>query len=209
MLLLALQTTTSAAGDSRIDTLTLVLVVIFIASMLALVVVDAPPGVAMIPSEPASDARQPEEFVQSSIAGVTACAPGSIARAPRARSVPVWLQGVSLPGDDASLSDATSVIEALLTARRDHDLAAGLALYPPGTRASLAKQLGIDLSSPRKYSRMPRSRAIHRHSDQQRSSKASGARMTVRATYSSGSSENYTLTWLDGAWLIEEITASR
>ena len=103
MLLLALQTTTSAAGDSRIDTLTLVLVVIFIAAMLALSLLIRRPE-SDDPSEPAPDPRQPEAFAESPMPVCRLCAgidlPGS-----SHGSVPrLLLQGVSSQGTDASLS---------------------------------------------------------------------------------------------------------
>src|SRR6188472_668114 len=114
----------------------------FIAAMLALSLLMRRPE-SDDPDVAASDGRQPEELVQSSIPELPPARRDRSSSSSRG-SVPVWLQGVSLPGTDASLSASTSVIEALLTARRDHDLAAGLALFTPGTRASLAKQLGID-----------------------------------------------------------------
>ena len=129
MLLLALQTTTSAAGDSRIDTLTLVLVVIFIAAMLALSLLIRRPE-SDDPSEPAPDPRQPEAFAESLTPIVPPVRRDRPAKSSPA-SVPVWLQGVAVPMPDASLADATRVIETLLAARRSHDLAAGLALCAP------------------------------------------------------------------------------
>jgi hypothetical protein len=203
LLLLALQTTTSAAGDSRIDTLALVLVVIFIAAMLTLSLLLRRPE-SDDPGEPALEHRQADVFAGPHMPDVPPVRRDRPAGSLHA-FVPVWLQGVAIPMADASLSDATRVIEALLAARRSHDLAAGLALYAPGPRAGLRERLGIggfgstDITFTGEPPALRSAEIVE----------GAGARMTVRATYFNGASENYTLTWLDGTWFVEEITASR
>ena len=203
LLLLALQTPTSAASDSRIDTFTLVLVVFFIAAMLALSLlvrrrdsddpVESPPG-----------RHQPEPPARSALPDtppVRQVRPVPSSHA----SVPVWLQGVAIPAPVVSLSDITRVIEELLTARRNHDLAAGLALYAPNQSDALRERLGIDGANLTEI-------AFEGDPPALRSAEiveATGMRVKVRATYSHGASETYSLTWLDGAWRIEEITAAR
>lgn len=204
MLLLALQTTPSAADDGPIDTLTLILVVIFIAAMLALSLLmrreNSDP-----PDQPPLEREHSDTFERPS--DVAALPPRrERPSATREGSVPVWLQGVALPSPNASLADATRVIEALLTARRDHDLAGGLRLYTPSSRDALAVRLGfdsVDTAAQATFDGDPpslRSAEIL---------EGTGSRMVARATYSDRTSEIYTLVRLGDAWLIEEIDSSR
>lgn len=204
MLLLALQTTTSAADDGRIDTLTLILVVIFIAAMLALSLLmrrrNPDP-----PNQPPPEREHPEEFERPS---AVAAPPLRRERpsVPREASHPVWLQGVNLPSRDASLSDATRVIEALLTARRNHDLAGGLQFYTPGSRETLAVRLGLDGDDTAAQAIFDGDPPSLRSAE---ILEGPGSRMMARATYSNGASEVYTLVRLGDAWLVEEIDSSQ
>lgn len=120
-------------------------------------------------------------------------------------SVPVWLQGVTIPAAVASLSEVTRVIEALLSARRNHDLAAGLALFTPDRRGALRERLGTDGSSSTEivFEGDP---PVLRSAEMLEST---GMRVEVRVTYSNGTSEIYSLIWFDGDWRIEEITPTR
>ncbi len=205
MLLLALQTTTSAAGDRSIDTLTLILVVIFIAAMLALSISmhrseSDPPDEPVIERKLAADPDRPQ-------LPATAAPPVYRERATNQmrESVPVWLQGVTIPSADASLSDVIRLIEALLTARRNHDLAAGLNLYAPGSRDALAARFRLD-SSDAEHATFEGDPPSLRGAE---ILEATGNRMRVRVAYSNGANEIYTLIHLDNAWLIEDIDSSR
>jgi hypothetical protein len=203
LLLLALQTTPPAASDSRIDTLTLVLVVIFIAAMLALSFL-IHRRESTDPVEPAPERQEPEAAARSPLPEPPPVRWDRPGPSPLG-SIPVWLQGVTIPVANASLADVTRVIEALLAARRDHDLSAALALYAPEPRDALRERLGIDKAS---------ASAVVFEGDPPTLRSAeivetSGSRMKVRAAYSSGASELYALIWIEGAWRIEEITATR
>ena len=207
MLLLALQTSTSTAGDSTIDAVTLVLVVLFIASMVALSVLlrrgnDAPAAERDI-APPLSETAIPRPVVAP--ASPRAERPPLPTTAP----APVWLDGVGFPPSNASLAAATQVIELLLSARRDHDLGRGLALYTPELLRSLRASLGVDeeglaeaLSAATFDGEPPALRSIEIVS-------ASGNRMTVRVGYASGSAECYRLVDIDNRWSIEEILPDR
>jgi hypothetical protein len=202
LLLLALQTTSAVSDDRRLDAITLILVVIFIASMVALSTflrrgedeTEADRAVAPPPSSP-SPPRLP-----------AAPSPTSD-RPPRTATsgVPAWLDGVSFPTTEATLADAAAVIEALLSARRDNDLRRGLALYTSESLQSLHESFGFDdadLVHAAFAGDPPALRSIEIIS-------ATGNRMTARAGYSNGKSEIYRLVRLDDRWLIQEITPDR
>jgi len=200
LLLLALQTTTSSVDD-RVDAVTLVLVLLFIGSMAGLSVLlsrrsgDEPPAAAT--PEPESSATAME-------------APPTPPRrerppAPPARTTPRWLEGVSFPGPIAGLSEATQVIEALVAARRDRDLARGLRLYTPASLASLRDSLGVDAAG--LAERLDRAE-FHGEPPALRSVELldiTGDRMTVQAGYANGTSERYRLVRSGGEWLIDAI----
>jgi hypothetical protein len=204
LLLLALQTTAAASDDRRIDVITLVLVVIFLVSMAALSVLlfrrtgeEASERPATVPPPEPNPARAP-----------------SFSPARRERPLPVtdpvpaWLQGVIFSSGDASLADAASVIEALLSARRDHDLAGGLRLYSKELLDSLRTSLGVDeagLVEALNHAQFDGDPPTLRSLDLIGSS---SNHMTVRAGYTSSADEVYRLVRLGGQWLIEGIALS-
>lgn len=199
MLLLALQTTTSTTDDSSIDALTLVLVVIFVASMVVLSVIlhrgsDRAEAESMVLPPQPEPSRPP--------ATVASVLP-SLERQPlpeRSR-LPAWLDGVTFPTVNAPLVAAAEVVEALLSARRDHDLHRGFQLYTP----ELLRSLDFDdanLANAEFSGEPPTLRSIEVVS-------TSGNRMNVRAGYSTGGSEIYRLVRVDDRWMIEEITPGR
>jgi hypothetical protein len=202
LLLLALQTTTSAADDGRIDTLSLVLVVIFIAAMLALSLL-IHRRESSDPDESTPERQRPAAPTRSELLETPPRRDRPAPSPPAA--TPVWLQGVTIPVAGASLADVTRVIESLLAARRDHDLIAALALYAPEPRDALRERLGIDEASSTEVvfdGDPPALRSAEFVEE-------SATRIKVRAAYSNGASEIYTLVWFDGAWHIEVITAAR
>jgi hypothetical protein len=97
------------------------------------------------------------------------------------------------------------LIEALLTARRNHDLAAGLNLYAPGSRDALAARFRLG-SSDAEHATFEGDPPSLRGAE---ILEATGNRMRVRVAYSNGANEIYTLIHLDNAWLIEDIDSSR
>lgn len=223
MLLLALQTTATAASDDRIDTLTLVLVVLFIAAMLGLSLAIRREGVASPDEEPTDPAlpvrparSQPTDSVDVGPVGTPGHGDPALHRSvdranvvvgrsqDTSKPVPVWLRGVTLPSVGASLSEATRVIEALLTARRDHDLAAGMALHTPSAREALVRSLGLDGDDSGVDAIFDGDPPSLRSAE---IVEATGGRMTVRATYSNRSSELYVLIRVEQDWLIQDITS--
>lgn len=199
MLFLALQTTTSSASD-RIDTVALLLVTIFIGSVAALSWLVFRRPANDHPSEPViPEAHPAPEILQPEISQ-----PRSRTEHPPS-SLPRWLDGVSFPSATASLAVAAGLIETLLAARGDRDLARGFALYAPELRASLRSSLGVDehglleaIDRVEYQGDPPQLRSVELVS-------ATDNRMTIRATYTSGASERYRLIRLDGRWAIESI----
>lgn len=202
MLARALQITTNA-GDDRLDTLTVALVVVFIGSMAVLSYLlyrreeqdatDDPP----VPDRSTAESRR----IVPPPSAIRREAPPTAASA----RVPVWLSGVRFPVAGASLSGATQVIEGLLAARRDHDLARGLAFYAPALLENLRQELGVDddrlgemLAAAEYEGDPPRLRSVE-------SISMSGNRMTARAGYADGTSELYRLVRIGDQWLIEGI----
>jgi len=203
LLLLALQTTSSSVDD-RIDAVTLVLVLLFIGSMAGLsFLLHRRPGSEQ-PEPPAPTAPEQESTA------VPESAPRTLPRRERPPIPPVptaprWLEGVTFPEPEAGLAEATQVIEALLAARRDRDLARGLGLYSPALLALLRDRLGVDEAG--LAERLDRAE-FHGDSPALRSVElldAIGDRMTVRAGYANGSSERYRLVRSGGVWLIDSI----
>ncbi len=197
MLLPALQTAPTAAGDDRIDTLTLVLVVMFIVAMLALSLVMRSRE-SERPVDPPVEPQRPQPVADAF----------SVARRTQPASTPsepVWLRGVIIPAADGALTDAVRTIEALLAARRNQDIAAGLDRYTPDARAALRERLGIERHDPDAI-RFDGSPPALRSAE---IIETLGDRMRVRATYSDAASEVYTLIWLDGGWFIEAISGAR
>ena len=204
MLLLALQTTAAASDGRRIDAITLVLVVVFLVSIVALSLLlfrrdreDASEQPVAAPPPDPIQARAPPISPIRRERPVLATDP-----------VPAWLQGVIFPDGDASLAEAASLIESLLAARRDHDLAGGLKLYSSEMVESLRKSLGVDeaglveaLNSAQYEGGPPHLRSVDLIS-------STSNRMTVRASYTSGASETYRLVRIGGQWLIEGISPS-
>ena len=203
MLLLALQTTTSSVDD-RIDAVTLMLVLLFIGSMAGLsFLIHRRPG----REQPGSPATAVPERDSNAVPGEAPRMPPRRERPtlPLVKTTPHWLEGVSFPGPEAGLVDATRVIEALLAARRDRDLVRGLQLYTPASLASLRDSLGVDeaglaerLARAEFHGEPPALRSVELL-------QATGDRMTVRAGYATGSSERYRLVRLGGEWLIDGI----
>ncbi len=202
MLLLALQTA-SPAGDDRIEVLALLLVVVFIGSMAALSFLlsrrgsddagDAPPISPPTASEPLPAPHAPPIPDREN------------SRIQPPASAPVWLDGVRFPGVATDLSAATRIIETLLAARRDRDLARVVDCSTPAFHIELAGRLGIDPSDlPNMLERAefgadpPALRSIE-------SVEASANQMIVRAGYTNGVHERYRLLRISDRWLIDDI----
>jgi hypothetical protein len=202
VLLPALQTTSTASDEGALDALTLVLVVVFIASMVALTALAA----RRSHSDEAAHVPGPLDNPDvGTMAPPATRPPLEHASARSTERQPAWLRGVVLPKREASLTDASRVIEELLAARRDHDLERGLALYAPVLLDELKRVVGVDSDELRAAFRdasfegdPPELRSIEIVS-------AAGERMLVRAGYANGASETYRLVRIDGCWRIEGI----
>ena len=201
--LLAFQTTSEAIDDSTLDAVTLALLVGFVVSLVALSFLlgrrgeDSPEE-----RDPSRDAAPPAEPIPASPARPR-IEPRSIpAPSP---STPAWLSGVTLPQSSAGLSEAAAVIERLLDARRNRDLAAGIALYSPSFRARLAAELGVPedrlesaLGGAAIEGDAPVLRSVELVS-------ATADELRARIGYADRSSEIYRLVRIDGRWAIDAI----
>lgn len=204
LLLLALQTTTSSTDDAAIDTFVLVLVMIFIISMagLSFLLFHKNQDDDRDLSRPNSSPTNPPPSV---VPPIIPHPLGSSRAEPVPPTTPVWLQGTTFPVAELTLSDAVSVIESLLTARRDRDLVRGLQITTPEFQLALQKTLGIDSIDLRTIldqavfqDDIPRLRSAA-------FTKTNGAVVTVRVGYSKGPDEDYRLVQHDGRWLIDSI----
>lgn len=208
MSLLALQTTSTVANDSRLDTLTLVLVVIFIVSMIALAVLSKRQGESaedleerhrdVTPARPESE-RESEQTRHSAVPR-----PMPEPSLPKSPS-PAWLSGVTIPVEAGSLSEAAALIESLLAARRGKDLSCVSALFTPTMQQQLSDQFGVPitnlgdrLASAAFDGDAPALRSVELVS-------ATGSTMSVRAAYTSGAPEVYRLVFHSGTWKIDQI----
>lgn len=201
--LLAFQTTSEAIDDSTLDAVTLALLVGFVVSLVAL---------SFLLGRRGEDS--PEEPGPSRDAGPTAEPIPTPPTSPRvearsiatpAPSTPAWLSGVTLPQAPTGLAEAVAVIERLLDARRDRDLAAGIALYSPSFRARLATELGVP--EDRLESALGRA-GIDRDAPVLRSVElvsTTGDELRARIGYGDRSSETYRLVRVDGRWAIDAI----
>ncbi len=207
MLLLALQTATATEND-RLDAIALVLVVIFVASMAALSFLiqrrhDEPDDPLL--GTPALEDRSPGSSASRAAPQPSLPRPERAPLPAASRSEPIWLDGVTLPSTDVQLTDAVTVIEALLSARRNLELDAALPFLSPAFRATLATRFGIpetalaetlagaEISGP-----PPRLRSV-----ELMEGNAQG--VIVRAGYVDGRSERYTLVYSADCWLIDAI----
>lgn len=202
MLLLALQTTLAVTDNRDLDGLTLVLVVVFIASMAALTAImlhrtgtgeNAPPAI-----DPAERPR-PELTPPIALPAEPPAASRPIER------LPAWWHGVTLPQANGSLAQAGQAIEELLEARRAGDLARGLTLFTPEYLTRFRRHLGVDedrlldvLRSATLSGDPPALRSVELLD-------ASGDRMTVQVGYSDRTSDIYRLASSQGRWLIDDI----
>lgn len=202
--LLALQSTTEGIEDRTLDTVTLVLLVGFVVSLVVLSFLLARQEGETVDGEETArtDRTQPAETTPPPPR------PRSMSPTPPVAnkdSVPVWLSGVRLPHSDHGLSEASSIIERLLEARRRQDLSAGIALYTPAFRAKQATQLGVQAEELARALEQatfdgvaPALRSVELLS-------GTGDSLRVRATYSDRSAEVYQLQRIDGCWAIDSI----
>lgn len=202
MLVPALQTTPAASDNGNLDALTLVLVVVFIASMAALT------ALAMRrtrPKEPEADPFPTVVPIERKDAPVAERPSLIQSRATVAGNSPVWLTGVSLPNTPGRVAEASRIIEELLAARRERDLARGLALYSPALRGELQAQFGVDEAG---LLSLMREATFAGEPPDLRSVEivdATGGQMTARAGYTDGTSETYWFVRDGDDWLIDGI----
>lgn len=202
-MLLALQTTADGIDDSTLDAVTLVLLVGFIVSMVALSVILAR-GNRQTPEDTTTTPRPERPEVPSPVWEARSQPeprPAPVAE----RRVPVWLAGVTLSHTSGILGEATAVVERLLAARQARDLAAGVASYSPALRARLASELGVPVEE---LGRALETAAIEGEAPGLRSVElvtVSNDAVTVRAGYTDRSGEVYQLVQIDGRWLIDSI----
>lgn len=203
-MLLSLQSTSEGIDDGTLDAVTLVLLVGFVVSLLALSVLlararpeqtDVPPLLPLPEREDPPTITVPVERPPLDM---------RVMASTRTES-PVWLAGVTLPTATAGLSEASDVIERLLEARRLGDLPAGIALYSPSYRACLAVELGVSenelihtLQGATIDGSAPSLRSVELVS-------AGDNNLRVRAGYANRSTEVYQLVRIEGSWKIDSI----
>lgn len=200
--LLALQATTDGIDDGTLDAMTLVLLVGFVVSLVALTVL-----LARKPREPVEEPSSAPESPAAELPPASAQRARAEARSmpgPGA-TTPVWLAGVELVRPPQQLSEATSLVERLLEARRAGKLDEGVALYSAPFRAKLAEELGVSedglrhaLAQARIEGDVPVLRAVELVSSTEGS-------MTVRVGYADRTSELYRLVRHQGSWAIDSI----
>jgi hypothetical protein len=201
--LLALQTTTEEIDDRSLDALTLVLLVGFVVSMVALSYLLARRGESTTEERP----QHRESDRPASLAPPPLAHPRiePVTFAASAPSTPAWLSGVTFPQSSHGVSEAVACVELLLEARRSRDLAAGIALYSPAFRSRLAAVLGVteerlveSLEGASFEGEAPALRSIELVS-------ANPEALNVRAGYADRSAETYRLVWIGGRWTIDSI----
>ncbi|MCO5220013.1 MAG: hypothetical protein M9947_00325 [Thermomicrobiales bacterium] len=190
------------------DTLTLVLVVIFIVSMIALAVLSKRQTESaedlegrhrdVTPARPESE-REPEQTRRSAVSR-----PMPEPSPPKSPS-PAWLSGVTMPVEPGSLSEAAALIESLLSARRGKDLNGVSALFTPAMQQQLSDQFGVPIANldDRLASAVfagdaPALRSVELVS-------STGSTMSVRAAYTNGAPEVYRLVFHNGILKIDQI----
>ena len=202
-MLLALQTTSEGIDDSTLDAVTLVLLIGFVVSLVALSFLLARrTGATPEEPEPPRDAGPPAEPAPLPPARPRIEARSAVTSA---SPTPAWLSGVSLPQSPSGLSEAAAVIERLLEARRNRNLASGIALYSTSFRARLAGELGMPVEH---LGRALGEAAIEGDAPALRSVEmvsANGDWMSARAGYADRTSEIYRLVRIDGHWAIDSI----
>ncbi len=200
----AIQTTSSALDDGAFDAVTLVLLVAFVVSMVALSVVlarrerDSPSDELLVEKPETTPLVTPPT---TNVKPLRAIPPTPM----KSSTSPAWLTGVVFPMPSNGLSDAVLLIERLLAARRNTELAAGIALYTPAFRARLAIELGVTedgledaLNGATIEGDVPDLRSVELVS-------GAGDTMSVRAGYANRSSEVYRLIRIEGHWSIDSI----
>ena len=201
-MLLALQTNSEAIDDSALDAVTLLLLVGFVVSMVALSVL-----LSRRDRESSMDESSPREAETTREVALPAAHSRIEPRMGRdpSTSTPAWLSGVTFPPASSGLSEATAFIERLLQARRTRDLQAGTALYSPAFRARLATDLGV---SEEELARALEEATIEGDSPILRSVElvsAAGDTLSVRVGYADRSAEVYRLVRIEGRWAIDSI----
>ena len=135
------QTTSPALGESALNGVTLVLLVGFVISMVALSVLllRREQGTSEDPLSP-QDVEIPPETRLTTLARPAAATP---LRTLPTQATPAWLAGVTFPRASQELSEATRVVEQLLETRQNREPGRGIALFSPSYRERLAIELGI------------------------------------------------------------------
>lgn len=202
-MLLALQSTSEGIDDGTLDAVTLVLLVGFVVSLVALSVLLARNGHEQTDVPPLSP---PEREVPPTFSLPVERPRLDVRTMASTRTEsPVWLSGVTFSQGMAGLSEASEVIERLLEARRLGDLAAGIALYSPSFRAHLAAELGV---SENELKQTLQGATIDGESPALRSVELVSAgedNLRVRAGYADRSTEVYQLVRIEGRWRIDSI----
>ena len=202
-MLLVLQTTSTAIDDSALDVVTLVLLVGFVISMVALsVLLTRREQDTSEESLPVQEAEKAPDIRRSSLAPLPAATPP---RMTATAATPAWLAGVTFPRAAQELSDATRVVERLLETRQSGEPGRGIALYSPSYRARLATTLGIPehelehaLETARIAGDGPELRSVEFVS-------SSGEALSVRVGYQDRSFEIYRFVQVDGSLSIDAI----
>lgn len=198
-MVLAIKATADGIDGGTLDAVTLVLLVGFVVSLVAL------SALLARRSEDAAEEPAPEHPAEE-------VSPPSVPR-PRTEprpnhadpSLPAWLAGVALPRADGALSEATALIEQLLEARRMGNLEAGIALYSPAFRVRMASALGV---ADEGLERVLADATIEGSAPSLRSIElvtATGDALTVRVGYADRSAEIYQLIRLEKRWAIDSI----
>ncbi len=140
-MLLVFQTTSTAIDEGALDVVTLVLLVGFVISMVALsVLLTRREQDTSEESIPMQDAEKVPDIRRSSLSHPPAA---TQLRTIPTQATPAWLSGVIFPRAAQELSDATRVVERLLETRQSGEPGRGIALYSPSYRARLATTLAI------------------------------------------------------------------
>lgn len=200
---LTLQSSSESIGEVTLDAVTLLLLAGFVISMLTLAVLFRNHEPAAPDEHPAPEMPEPARMQTAAPIAAPSSAPDPIQ--PRAASPPAWLTGVSFASTGGQLSDACSVIERLLDARREKNLTGALSLCTPAYRAKLAADLGISpdnlglaLSAAQLDGDPPEVRSVELVSVQ-------GEKLHARAGYTDGTAEIYHMVRVEGCWAIDAI----
>lgn len=121
------------------------------------------------------------------------------------RPLPIWLDGGFFPSSDADLATATQIIETLLAARRDGDLARGFDLYTPALRRSFLDRFGLDESRLADMLDQVEFQHDPPHLRSVELVDAVAGQMTILAGYTNNASECYRLVRNADRWLIDAI----